>query len=305
MDSQTEHPVPAAHLAISKQRRGARVSEGDELQEGSHKINNHYGTERIHREQIKANLWALRSYALSYIGIRSNGEHHRGFGEGLLNVSAFIQRHVRHEYLTICECKSFCRELDTDLYLDTVRLGLYEDDNHQYHHNHYHDHNHRQERDRNYRNDQLDLGRGRKRRRVISSEGSGNGQNNDDRAEGLHRETERQQLRQFRIRRDRREQALPPVQTATGALVYMSGLRTAQEEVFRIANNIFLNLDEESTVSWKRAESINQERDTPIANFRTAQQLLIAQDNQEQLNQQANIQIQQQINQLHEVNKEI
>ncbi|KAA6378422.1 MAG: hypothetical protein EZS28_026048, partial [Streblomastix strix] len=31
--NQTEHPVPVAHLAISKQRRGARVSEGDGLQQ--------------------------------------------------------------------------------------------------------------------------------------------------------------------------------------------------------------------------------------------------------------------------------
>ncbi|KAA6366004.1 MAG: hypothetical protein EZS28_038469, partial [Streblomastix strix] len=33
MGSSTEHPVPAAHLAISKQRGGARVSEGDGLQQ--------------------------------------------------------------------------------------------------------------------------------------------------------------------------------------------------------------------------------------------------------------------------------
>ncbi|KAA6364410.1 MAG: hypothetical protein EZS28_040064 [Streblomastix strix] len=33
MGSSTEHPVPAAHLAISKQRDGARVSEGDGLQQ--------------------------------------------------------------------------------------------------------------------------------------------------------------------------------------------------------------------------------------------------------------------------------
>ncbi|KAA6376087.1 MAG: hypothetical protein EZS28_028385 [Streblomastix strix] len=146
-----------------------------------------------------------RSYALRYIGLRSNGEHHRGFGEGLLNVSIFIQRHARHEYLSISEWKSFWREVDTDIYLDTVRMELDEDDNHHHHHDddHDHDRNHRHDRDRNDRNDQLDFGRGRKRKKVISSEGSGNGQNNDDWAEGLHREIERQQLRQFRIRRDR------------------------------------------------------------------------------------------------------
>ncbi|KAA6403566.1 MAG: hypothetical protein EZS28_000902 [Streblomastix strix] len=186
-------------------------------------------------------------------------------------------------------------------------MELDEDDNHHHHHDHdhVHDHNHRHERERNDRNDQLDLGRGRKRRRVISSEDSGNGQNNDDWAEGLHREVQRQQLRQFRIRRNRREQVLPPVQTVSGAPVYMQGLRAVQEEAFRVANHISLYLDEESSISWTSAESINQERDTPIANFRTAQQLLVAQDNQEQPNQQVNIQIQQQINQLHEVNREI
>ncbi|KAA6372954.1 MAG: hypothetical protein EZS28_031518, partial [Streblomastix strix] len=254
-------------------------------------------------------FWAHRSYALRYIGLRADGTHHRGFGEGLLNVSVFIQRHARHEYLTISEWKAFWREVDTDLYLDTVRMELDEDDNHHHHHDHDHDHdhdrNHRHERDREDRDDQLDLGRGRKRRRVISSEGSGNGQNNDDWAAGLHREIERQQIRQFRIRRDRRERALPPMQTATGAPVYMPGLRAAQEEVFRVENRISPNLDEESSVSWTSPESINQERETPIPNFQTARQLLVAQDNQQQLNQQVNIQIQQQINQLHEVNREI
>ncbi|KAA6322775.1 MAG: hypothetical protein EZS28_054396, partial [Streblomastix strix] len=122
-------------------------------------------------------FWAYRSYALRYIGLRTDGTHHRGFGEGLLNVSVFIQRHARHEQLSISEWKSFWRELDTDLYLDTVRMELDEDDNHHHHHEHDHDHdhdrNHRHERDRDDRNNQLDLGRGRKRRRVISSEGSG------------------------------------------------------------------------------------------------------------------------------------
>ncbi|KAA6391068.1 MAG: hypothetical protein EZS28_013402 [Streblomastix strix] len=252
-------------------------------------------------------FWAHRSYALRYVGLRANGEHHRGFGEGLLNVIVFIQRHARHEYLTISEWKAFWREVDTDLYLDTVRMELDEDDNHHHHHDHDHDHdrNHRHERDRDDTDDQLDLGRGRKRRRVISSEGSGNGQNNDDWANGLHREIQRQQLRQFRERRNRRVQTLPPVQTVTGAPVYMSSLRTAQENAFRVAIRISPNLDEESSVSWTSIESINQERDTPIPNFQTARQLLVAQDNQEQLNQQVNIQIQQQINQIHEVNREI
>ncbi|KAA6387429.1 MAG: hypothetical protein EZS28_017045 [Streblomastix strix] len=127
-------------------------------------------------------------------------------------------------------------------------MELDEDDNHHHHldHDNDHDRNHRHERDRNDRNDQLDLGRVRKRRRVISSEGSANRQNNKDWAEGLHREVERQQLRQFRIRHDRREQVLPQVLTVSGAPVYMPGLRAVQEEAFRVANHISPNLDEES-----------------------------------------------------------
>ncbi|KAA6394109.1 MAG: hypothetical protein EZS28_010367 [Streblomastix strix] len=138
---------------------------------------------------------AHRSYALRYIGLRSNRQHHRGFEECFLNVSVFIQRHARHEYLTISEWKSFWRELDTDSYLDTVRMELDDDDNHHHHHDHDHDndHDHRHDRERNGRNDQLDLGRGRKRRRVISSEGQGNGWNNDDWAEDLHREINQNQ----------------------------------------------------------------------------------------------------------------
>ncbi|KAA6369590.1 MAG: hypothetical protein EZS28_034883, partial [Streblomastix strix] len=250
---------------------------------------------------------AQSSYTLRYLGLRANGEHHNGFGEGLLNVSTFIQRHARHEHLTVNDWKAFWRKVDTDLYQDTVRIKLNNNDNHHHHHDHDHDHdhNHRHDRERNDRNNQFDLGRGRKRRRVISSEGSANGQNNEDWAEGLHCEIERQQLRQFRIRRNKQEQALCPVQTVSGAPVYMPNLRTAQEEAFRIANNISPNLDEQSSVSWTSPESINQKRNTPIANFRTAQQLLAAQDNQEQLNYQVNIQMYQQIKQLQEVVREI
>ncbi|KAA6365621.1 MAG: hypothetical protein EZS28_038852, partial [Streblomastix strix] len=254
-------------------------------------------------------FWAHRNFALRYVGLRANGKHNRGFGQGLLNVSVFIQRHARHEYLTISEWKAFWREVDTDQYLDTVRMELDEDDNLHHHHDHDHDHDHdrkhRHERDRDDRDEQLDLGRGRKRRRVISSEGSGNGQNIEDWANHLYREVQRQQLRQFRIQRNRREQVLPPIHTISGAPVYLPGLRAVQEEAFRAANHISLNLDEECSVSWTSIESTNQERDTPIANFHTARQLLVTQDNQDQLNKQANIQIQQQINQLHEVNREI
>ncbi|KAA6389402.1 MAG: hypothetical protein EZS28_015075 [Streblomastix strix] len=194
----------------------------------------------------------------------SNGEQNRRFGESFSNIRVFIQRQTRHEHLTMNDQKAFWREVDTDLYLDTVRMELDEDDNHHHHldHDHGHDRNHRHDRERNNRNDQLDLGKGRKKKRVTSSEGSANGQNNEDWAEGLHRDIERQKLRQFRIRHNRREQSLSPVQTVTGAPVYMLNIRTVQEEAFRIANNISPNLDEQSSVSWTSPESINQERNT-------------------------------------------
>ncbi|KAA6379042.1 MAG: hypothetical protein EZS28_025430, partial [Streblomastix strix] len=160
---------------------------------------------------------AQRRYTLRYLGLKAREEHHTGFGEGLLNVSVFIQRQARHEHLTVNDWKAFWREVDIDLYFDSIRMDLDEDDNHHHHHNHDHDCNRRHDKERNDRNDQLYLARGRKRRGVISSEGSGNGQNNEDLAEGLHREVERQRLRQFRIQRNIREHALPPVQTVTGA----------------------------------------------------------------------------------------
>ncbi|KAA6370780.1 MAG: hypothetical protein EZS28_033692 [Streblomastix strix] len=93
----------------------------------------------------------------------------------------------------------------TELCLDTVRMEMNEDDNHHHHFDQDHDldHNDRHDKDRNDRKDNLDLRRGRKRRRAISTEGSGNGQNNKDWAEGLYREVDRQQLREFRIQRYR------------------------------------------------------------------------------------------------------
>ncbi|KAA6335835.1 MAG: hypothetical protein EZS28_052928, partial [Streblomastix strix] len=53
---------------------------------------------------------AQRSYTLRYVGLKANGEHHKGFGEGLLNVSIFIQRHAKHEHLTVNDWKAFWRE---------------------------------------------------------------------------------------------------------------------------------------------------------------------------------------------------
>ncbi|KAA6387834.1 MAG: hypothetical protein EZS28_016640 [Streblomastix strix] len=246
---------------------------------------------------------ALRSYTLRCIGLMPNGEHHRGFGQGLLNVSALIERHVRHEYPMVDDWKAFWGEVDTDLYLDTVRMDLDEDDNH--HHHHDHGHNNRQNKDQNDRNDQLDFGRGTKRRSAISSESSRNRQIYEDWAEDLHCEVERQGLRQFRIQHNRRKQVFPPIQTVPGAPVYMPGLRAVQEEAFPVANGISPNFNEESSDSRTSPESTNQERNTRIVNFRSTQLLLAAQNNQEQLNQQVKIQIQQQINKLHEVNREI
>ncbi|KAA6373404.1 MAG: hypothetical protein EZS28_031067 [Streblomastix strix] len=171
-----------------------------------------------------------------------------------------------------------------------VRMDFDEDDNHYPNHDNdpNHDRNHQRDKERYERNDQLDFGRGRKRKRVISSEGSRNGQNNEDWAKGLHRQVEKQRLRQFRIQRNRRQQALPPVQTVTGAPVYISNLRTTKEEAFHMANNIYSYLIDDSSVSWTSQESISQERNTSIVNYRKAKQILAAQDNQEQLNQQEN-----------------
>ncbi|KAA6363924.1 MAG: hypothetical protein EZS28_040549, partial [Streblomastix strix] len=228
-------------------------------------------TINMSQQQFNAHrdFWAQRSYTLRYIGLRTDGTHDRGFGEGLLNVCIFIQRHARHEQLSISEWKSFWRELDTDLYLDIVRMELDEDDNHHHHYDydHDHDHNHRHDRERNDRDYQLNLGRGRKKRRVISGEGSGNGQNNDDWAEGLQREIQRQQLRSFRIRRNRIEQALPPIQTVIGAPVFISSLRTAKENAFRVANRISPNLDEESSISWTNPESLTKSSTNSSINF--------------------------------------
>ncbi|KAA6353998.1 MAG: hypothetical protein EZS28_050475 [Streblomastix strix] len=136
------------------------------------------------QQQFNAHIdfWTQRCYKLRCFGLRSNGEHHRCFEEGPLNVSAIIQRHVRHEYLTANDWKAFWRKVDIDQYLDTVRKVLDKVENHHHHqdHDHDYDHNRRYEKERKEKNDQLDLRRGRKRSGEISSEGSGNRYNNDD-----------------------------------------------------------------------------------------------------------------------------
>ncbi|KAA6360703.1 MAG: hypothetical protein EZS28_043770 [Streblomastix strix] len=48
---------------------------------------------------------------LRYLGLKASGEHHRGFGEGHLNVNAFIQRHARHEHLTVNDWKAFWSQM--------------------------------------------------------------------------------------------------------------------------------------------------------------------------------------------------
>ncbi|KAA6401472.1 MAG: hypothetical protein EZS28_003006 [Streblomastix strix] len=100
--------------------------------EGFYKTKNHYGT--IQNSQVA-------DQNLSNAG----GEQHRGFVEGILNVCVLFEKHTRHEYLTISEWKAFWREVDTDPYLDTVRMEMDEDDNHhnRLDHDHDHDHNHR------------------------------------------------------------------------------------------------------------------------------------------------------------------
>ncbi|KAA6312124.1 MAG: hypothetical protein EZS28_055981, partial [Streblomastix strix] len=57
----------------------------------------------MNQQQFSAHgdFQAQRNYTLRYLGLRSNIEYHKVFGEDLLNVSAFIQKHARHEYLTV------------------------------------------------------------------------------------------------------------------------------------------------------------------------------------------------------------
>ncbi|KAA6399047.1 MAG: hypothetical protein EZS28_005428 [Streblomastix strix] len=116
-----------------------------------------------------------------------------------------------------------CNETHTDLFLDTVRIEFDEDDNH---HNHRHDSdpdNDRRHKDNHdNRRNNMELGRGKKRKRVILSERSRSGQNKDDRAESLHSEIDRYQLKEFQIQHRKRKQALELIRTAAGAQVYMS-----------------------------------------------------------------------------------
>ncbi|KAA6387857.1 MAG: hypothetical protein EZS28_016617 [Streblomastix strix] len=100
-----------------------------------------------------------RSYSLRYLGSKANGKHHRGIKQGLQNVSAFIQRHARQVHITVNDWKAFCREVDTDFYINTVRRELNEDDNNHQHydHEHDHDHSHIHNIERKYRKDQFDL----------------------------------------------------------------------------------------------------------------------------------------------------
>ncbi|KAA6385624.1 MAG: hypothetical protein EZS28_018855 [Streblomastix strix] len=135
----------------------------------------------MNQQQLNAHrdFWAQRSYTLRYLGLRSNGEYPKGFEEGLLDVSIFIQNTLDMNIQQLLIGKHF----------EEKQIRIYSSI--QY------------DKDRKDTKDHLDLGRDRKRRRVISSECSGNGQNNEDWPEGLHCEVERQQLREFRIRRNR------------------------------------------------------------------------------------------------------
>ncbi|KAA6369167.1 MAG: hypothetical protein EZS28_035305 [Streblomastix strix] len=68
-------------------------------------------------------------------------------------------------------------------------------------------------------------------------------------AEGLQRKIDGHQLREFRIQRDRREQAFGSIQTVSGLPVHMPTLRIVQKEAFRVRNNNSPNLDDESSDS--------------------------------------------------------
>ncbi|KAA6386486.1 MAG: hypothetical protein EZS28_017986 [Streblomastix strix] len=237
-----------------------------------------------HTKNRLKNFMAQRSYALRYIGLRSNGQHHRGFGKGLLNVSVFIQREARYEYLTVIDWKAFLRKVDTDFYLNTMRMNMTKIETIE-------------------------------KITQIQEDAEKEGEQSQVKVLQMDRimriglkvyiATLTDNNQKIRIFSKRHDQALPPVQSVTEAPIYMSYFRTAQKDVFRRRNYIFPNFDEKSSVSWTGPESICQELNTPIAIFRTALQLLTAQDNQEQLNQEVNIQIQQQVNQLQEVNREI
>ncbi|KAA6365753.1 MAG: hypothetical protein EZS28_038722 [Streblomastix strix] len=255
---------------------------------------------------------AQRSYIVGYIGLRSSGEHHKGFGEGLVNVSLFIQKHARHEELTIKDWKAFQRELNTQLFLDTVRIDL-DEDKHHHHHDHNDDHDddydHKHDKgDHNSRGNRIGHEQDWKRRRVDFSVGP-----YDDWSQGLQRQRaqerqiERQRLREFRIRQSQQLNYWATHETPTGLSAQLSNLRTARDEAFRRQNNIFSNLDEQSSDSWTSAVLIIQEDlvNEEIANFQTAQQLLAQQDNEDQLNQQMNSEIRQQIAQLTQVNREL
>ncbi|KAA6392374.1 MAG: hypothetical protein EZS28_012101 [Streblomastix strix] len=252
----------------------------------------------VHRE-----IWAQRSYTLRYLCLKASEEHHRGFGEGLLNVRAFIQRHTRHQYLTVNDWKAYQREVQSDLYLDTVRIDLDEDDNLYNHNDHDHDH------DRNYRHAKCEkTGMINQTLDEVEIEGVQFQMKVQEKDRIMMIESKVDIVKLIDNNQDNLEFKAMDENRIGGLIqesVQRAAILTAQEEAYRRINNISPNLDEESNVSWISSESVNQERSTPITNLRTAQQLLAAQDNQEQLIQQVNIQIQQQINQLHEVNREI
>ncbi|KAA6377345.1 MAG: hypothetical protein EZS28_027130 [Streblomastix strix] len=236
-------------------------------------------------------FWVQRSYSLIYIGLRSSGEHHRGFDERLI---------------------TFWRELDTELFLDTVRMDLDEDNHHHHHHhNHEHDYDYDHKHDKgdlNCRGNCIEHEQGRKRRRVDFSVGP-----QDDWSQGLQRQQAnecqipRQRLREFRIGQNQQLNYWATYESPRVLPTQLSNLRTAREEAFRRQNNIPPNLVEQSSDSWTSAASINQEElmNVEIPNFQTTQLLFAQQDNEDQLNQQMNEEIREQIAQLTQVNGEL
>ncbi|KAA6363756.1 MAG: hypothetical protein EZS28_040717 [Streblomastix strix] len=87
----------------------------------------------LNQDQFKAHqrYWSQRSCTLRYLVLKEDGSHHTENGQGKVNVRIFLQRHARHEILDTNDWRSFRKESDTDLHLDTI-LAKYidKDDDH-------------------------------------------------------------------------------------------------------------------------------------------------------------------------------
>ncbi|KAA6399423.1 MAG: hypothetical protein EZS28_005052 [Streblomastix strix] len=160
--------------------------------------------------RVDKDFWAQRSYTLRQVGSRSSGEHHKGFGDGLVKVNLFNQKHTRHEKLITNDWKAFQRELDIELFLDTVRMDLNEN-NFRHHHDRNHDHDHDYDHkidkgDHNSRGNRIEYEQGRKGKSLEFSVGP-----EDDwsqrlqRLQAHERQIARQRIRMFRIRQNQQK----------------------------------------------------------------------------------------------------